>query len=477
LDSQSVSEELVSPDWIIRQLKAKAMMSPRTASLAEDFRERRDHCAWRVVSRLVAAIFLLTLTVCNEARADMISLTTGERVVGKIVSESAAFVLFDSEGLGQIQIARQQIEKIERDPAPAPVIASEVASPSLAGDTNALPLPIPSWMPIPRGDERFDWVQLKSGEWLKGRMKSLQDEKLEFDSEEMDVHEFHWEDIRALRLPRLNSVWFGNRQTVLGQVLITTNEVFVLGAAANAFSRAKLLAVTPTGEKEHNNWSGKVTSGLTLRSGNTKQMDYNGRVAVDRRTPSTHLSFDYLGNIGRVEGEETVNNHRVTTEFDYFLSRRLFLLVPFAEYYRDPLQNLDHRLTVGVGVGYDLVKNRRVEWNLTSGPAYQRNWFSSVSPGDEDQPGALALVVGSRVEVELTRRVDFISELRAQITSREVGETTYHGVSTLQFEIHKRLDLDVSFIWDRISNPQADASGITPAKDDFRLIIGLGIDF
>jgi len=43
-------------------------------------------------------------------------------------------------------------------------------------------------------------------------------------------------------------------------------------------------------------------------------------------------------------------------------------------------------------------------------------------------------------------------EYRGQYTSREVGETTHHGVSTLSFELTKRFDLDVSFIWDRISN-------------------------
>lgn len=36
-----------------------------------------------------------------------------------------------------------------------------------------------NWQPPPpSGQDRFDWIELKSGEWLKGRIKSLQDEKL-----------------------------------------------------------------------------------------------------------------------------------------------------------------------------------------------------------------------------------------------------------------------------------------------------------
>jgi len=46
----------------------------------------------------------------------------------------------------------------------------------------------------------------------------------------------------------------------------------------------------------------------------------------------------------------------------------------------------------------------------------------------------------------------------------------------LEFEIHKRLKLDLSFVWDRISSPQS-FGGATPMPDDFRLITSLGIDF
>jgi len=275
----------------------------------------------------------------------------------------------------------------------------------------------------------------------------------------------------------LNNIWFGDRQTVVGSLLVSTNQAQIFGASTNNFSRSELVAVTPTGKKELNNWSAKLSAGLTFRAGNTKQVDYNAHVTIDRRTPSTHLSFDYLGNLGRIDNQETVNNHRAATEFDYFLSRRLFLLLPFAEYYKDPLQNLDHRLTLGAGMGYDLINNRHVEWNVTAGPAYQRNWYTSVQAGENNPPGAAALVLSSQLEIEVTKRLDFITEVRSQITSKQVGETTHHALATLAFEIHKRLDLDVSFIWDRVSNPRPDATGVTPVKDDFRMILGLGLDF
>ena len=47
----------------------------------------------------------------------------------------------------------------------------------------------------------------------------------------------------------------------------------------------------------------------------------------------------------------------------------------------------------------------------------------------------------------------------------------------LGFEIRKRLKLDLSFVWDRITSPKTESDGITPTPDDFRLITSLGVDF
>lgn len=335
-------------------------------------------------------------------------------------------------------------------------------------------LPPLNWVPPMDG---YDWVQLKSGEWLKGRIKAMQDRKLEFESEELDDLTFDWKDVRQVRSEHIHDVLFLDRQTYSGPITITPTEVTVGGAEPHTHPRGDLLGITPGGATERSYWSGKLTVGLTMRAGNTEQLEFNSHASLQRRTPATRLSLDYLGNISSVDNVESANNHRVHGEFDLWLSRRLFLMLPFAEYYKDRFQNLDHRLTVGAGVGYDLIDRPALEWNITAGPAYQMNWFDSVPPGEEETKGAAALVFGSRFDWDITQRIDLILEYRGQFTRREIGETTHHGVSTLELELTKRLDLDISFIWDRINNPRAGADGVEPKRDDFRLVLGLGVDF
>jgi hypothetical protein len=50
-------------------------------------------------------------------------------------------------------------------------------------------------------------------------------------------------------------------------------------------------------------------------------------------------------------------------------------------------------------------------------------------------------------------------------------------VSTLEFEIKRHLELDVSFVWDYLQHPQTELSGTVPQHSDFRLVVGAGLKF
>ncbi len=82
----------------------------------------------------------------------------------------------------------------------------------------------------------------------------------------------------------------------------------------------------------------------------------------------TRLSLDYIGNVSMSDGAGNASNHRVNSEFDLWLSRRFYLILPFVQYYKDPFQNLSDHVTRGSGIGYDLIDRPKLEWNITTGP-------------------------------------------------------------------------------------------------------------
>ncbi len=338
----------------------------------------------------------------------------------------------------------------------------------------SVPPPDLDWVPPA---DTLDWIQLKSGEWLRGRLRGMQERKLDFNSEKLDAQTFDWKDIRQVRVSRSLDALFADGQKVSGPVVITPDQVTMGGATPQVRPRDQLQSLTPGGSKERNYWSGTASVGLTLRAGNTEQVEYNAQAHLQRRTPATRLSLDYLGNVSSVDGVESANNHRINSEFDLWFSRRFYLILPFAEYYKDPFQNLAHRLTLGGGVGYDLIDRPNLSWNVTAGPAYQQVWFESAQPGEPTEKRVGALAFGSRFDWDITRRIELILGYRGQYTSKQVGETTHHGVATLSLDLTKRFDLDVSFIWDRIAQPKVGGGGVRPKPDDFRLVLGVGVDF
>ena len=48
------------------------------------------------------------------------------------------------------------------------------------------------WNPQSKFEGKFDWIQMKSGEWVKGEILVMYDEDLEFDSDEFDDLMLSW---------------------------------------------------------------------------------------------------------------------------------------------------------------------------------------------------------------------------------------------------------------------------------------------
>ena len=324
----------------------------------------------------------------------------------------------------------------------------------------------------------FDWIQLTSGEWLKGELKVLYDRELEFDSDELDLLKLDWEDVKYVKGSRKFSVRFEGPFTVNGFLEVTEDKVFVDdGKNKLEFDRSKLVAIAAGEPKEINYWSGKITFGLNLSSGNTDQIQWSTIANIKRRTSGNRFVADYLGNFAETEGQQTVNNQRLNAYFDILKTRNYFIRAISGEFFRDPFSNISSRVTVGAGMGYHIIDTSVTEWDVTGGLAYQRTRFDSVEAGESESASTPALVLGTKFNTELTKKIDFNLRYDIQIVNQESGTYNHHFIGTFENEITSWLDVDISFVWDRIQDPQPNADGTVPEQNDYYLILGLGIDF
>jgi hypothetical protein len=323
----------------------------------------------------------------------------------------------------------------------------------------------------------FDWIRHKDGEWLKGDIELLRYGTLEFESEEMGSFKFDFEKIVEVRSSRMNSCLFEGDITAVGTLLIRDDFVLVGGEKEQRFDRANLVTIIPGGLKESNFWSGKVSVGISTTSGNTDQANYDGRIYIERRTLSTLVSIDYTGHYGKLEGEENINNHNIREKYQIFLSRRFYISPLVFDAYRDPIKNIDYRLTPGAGVGYYIFDRGDLEWNVDGLLGYSYTRYDSVQAGEDKSDDTVAVIAVSDLEMDLTKDVDLELDYSIQYPLEGGQSPNHHALAGVSIELNDILDLNVSGTWDRVGSPERDSSGVLPEKNDYRLTVGLEIDF
>ena len=84
---------------------------------------------------------------------------------------------------------------------------------------------------------------------------------------------------------------------------------------------------------------------------------------------------------------------------------------------------------------------------------------------------------GTTYTNELTKDIDYTMDYRFLVVKPEAGRYTHHFLTGLSIGSVGPLDVDVSFVWDRVQEPRDAPSGVVPEKDDYRLIVGVGFDF
>lgn len=330
---------------------------------------------------------------------------------------------------------------------------------------------------VPPDDGR-DWLQLSSGEWLKGELISVVYDRVEFDSEILDKLEIDTEDIRGFYSSRRFGLNLRGEAAITGQLRIEGDRVSVIsGSGERILAREDLIAVTVAAERNRDHWSGDLGLGINLRQGNTDRIEYNMLAGAVRRTPASRVVLDYIGSYDKTDDVETANDHRLNLTYDRFSGSGLFWRPLIGQYLRDPFQNIEHQVTLESGLGYEFIDNNKTEWNIYTGVGFNYVHRVSVEEGLQNSSTSPAFSLGTHYTTELTSWMDFQLDFLMTFLDEESGEYQHHLVTQLSTDLIGSLDLDISFIWDRTQSPPPLSNGTIAEQDDFRFITGIGFEF
>ena len=138
------------------------------------------------------------------------------------------------------------------------------------------------------------------------------------------------------------TILYADGSSAIGRVRLDRERMWLTSSeGTTSVARQAVTRLVPGKPREANYWSGEVKLGITARSGNTDQTDLNGSFGLMRRTAKSRLPIQFDALYSEVNDQETANNQRFYTQYDRYLTERLYITPLGVDALRDTFQ--EHR--------------------------------------------------------------------------------------------------------------------------------------
>ena len=333
--------------------------------------------------------------------------------------------------------------------------------------------------------DTFDWVQMSSGEWVKGNIERMRDDTMEFDSDDLDMLYLDFADVVIVHSPQVNTYVFDDRISATGKAVITEELVIVQTAdeGTKTFPRSELESIVE-GEREKDWWSMKLRFGLTLNKGNTDQLTYDIKFSTRREDRLTLLDLSYESSFGQTDGTQNVNRHLGEAAFQVFLGSRWWVTPAFGQLFNDRFQNIQFRATPAAGAGVHIIDVPNVAWDFQTGVGYQYLRYTSDADPTLENPQSDAFIpLYTYWDFDITGDIDLTLSWLTNLVVTTIGNTNHTGKADLAIELTSILDLDIAFLFLRTEQPAQPAPTTPPdppatpiEKNDYQLVVGISLE-
>jgi hypothetical protein len=285
-------------------------------------------------------------------------------------------------------------------------------------------------------------------------------------------------DIVEIRFHAENTFLLPNQKKVVGVGKISGQEVTVrTEAGTERFPRSDLVSIAKGRISEFDLWSGGASVGLTKNSGNSNELQLLVLAHLVRQGETLRFRTHYRNNLSETDGVETVKNQRLDSRLDYFVGDRLYLTPAILDYYSDEFQNIDWRVSPGAGAGYEIIRRKKAEWDAALALVYQQTRYVSVLGSRSAQDDAVAIKLQTHFKLDFNSYLSLRGDYSVTVDLEDSADITQHSLIKLDVAMTRHLNLNLAFVWDRVGDPQANAQGIVPKKDDFKISFGAGVHF
>ncbi len=142
--------------------------------------------------------------------------------------------------------------------------------------------------------------------------------------------------------------------------------------------------------RERDKWSHSSALGFTLTSGNSETLTFSLAHNSERKDDKSKLTFGLsaaygvqeVDNAGQKRNDEFVKNFSFNTQYNRTIYKRLFWYVG-QNTEIDRIASLEYRLNVGPGLGYKVIEEEKMTFDVELGVNYIREKYENIDADDK----------------------------------------------------------------------------------------------
>lgn len=259
--------------------------------------------------------------------------------------------------------------------------------------------------------------------------------------------------IGRLRSGQAGRVAIQGSDTLIQELLIT--EIFSINPP-----------VTPAPK-----WTGNLSLGITSTHGNTKTESVTGSATASKRREKdrTTLSADYAKSSqqSKITGnDETIEDWwRARGKYDYFFTKKMYGYLD-GRIEKDAVAQLDRRVIVGAGGGYQWIESDNMNFSSELGLAYVNEKYKTESNDN------ISAQLGYHFDKKLRDNIIFINDLTYYPSLEKFSDYYLTTTAEIRANFTKSFFTNFKTIFNYDETP---AEGMH--KTDVKYFLGLGYSF
>jgi putative salt-induced outer membrane protein YdiY len=321
-----------------------------------------------------------------------------------------------------------------------------------------------------------DQVMLKNGDRVTGKIVSLGDGALVLKSDQVGQVTIAMKDIATFTSDSPLEIHLKDGTVLKQPVLAADPNQFAIAQGPalrpQTFSLGDVTTINPP-PKPQPKWTGSISGAVSSTHGNTKAEAVSAGVSVARRSEKdrTTAGADYgtSEQRDRNTGQDNTTEDwwRARAQYDYFFTKKFFGFGNF-RYERDAIAELDRRVVVGGGGGYQWLETDKTKFSTGLGLASLYEKFDNAT----DSNSEISLQAGYNLDHRISEGLRFVHDLTYFPSLEQFSDYYLTTTGELRASLTKSMFANLKVIFNYDESP-ATGRGST----DVKYLLGIGMNF